>query len=101
MRLPSFTDLYYTTTGYIGNPHLKPEKATTYRLRGSYEKSGWRTSAEVYFRDGRDIIDWVQKSADSEWESLQLTRLRTLGVECTGGYYGKGVLRQATLSYAL
>lgn len=100
MRLPSFTDLYYTTTGYIGNPHLKPEKATTYRLRGSYEKSGWRTSAEVYFRDGRDIIDWVQKSADSEWESLQLTRLRTLGVEWTGGYYGKGFLRQATLSYA-
>ena len=100
MRLPSFTDLYYTTTGYIGNPHLKPEKATTYRLRSSYEKSGWRTSAEVYFRDGRDIIDWVQKSADSEWESLQLTRLRTLGVEWTGGYYGKGFLRQATLSYA-
>ena len=100
MRLPPFTDLYYTTTGYIGNPHLKPEKATTYRLRSSYEKSGWRTSAEVYFRDGRDIIDWVQKSADSEWESLQLTRLRTLGVEWTGGYYGKGFLRQATLSYA-
>ena len=100
MRLPSFTDLYYTTTGYIGNPYLKPERATTYRVRGSYERGRWRTSAEVYFRDGRDIIDWVQKSADSEWESLQLTRLRTLGVEWTGGYYGRGFLRQATLSYA-
>ena len=100
MRLPSFTDLYYTTTGYIGNPYLKPERATTYRVRGSYERGRWRTSAEVYFRDGRDIIDWGQKSADSEWESLQLTRLRTLGVEWTGGYYGRGFLRQATLSYA-
>lgn len=99
MRLPTFTDLYYTATGYISNPNLKPEKATTYRLRATYQKKNWRTAAEVYYRDGRDIIDWVQKNADSEWESQQLTRLGTLGIEWSGGYYGNGFLQQATLAY--
>lgn len=100
MRLPTFTDLYYTATGYIGNPDLRPEKATTCRLRLDFKRGHWRTDAELYYRIGRDIIDWVRPAPESEWQSQQMTSLHTFGAEWSGGYYGDGFLQQLSLAYA-
>ena len=100
MRLPTFTDLYYTAKGYVGNPDLKPERAITYRIRTGYETEHWTASAAIYYRDAGNVIDWVKASADADWESRQITRLGTLGTEISAGYRSnEGWLRRATLSY--
>ena len=99
MRLPTFTDLFYTATGYIGNPDLKPERAVTYRLRGDWTNEHWSASALVYYRDGDNIIDWVKAAADDDWESRQITELGTFGTEISAGYRSGGWLRRATISY--
>ena len=99
MRLPTFTDLFYTSTGYISNPDLKPERAITYRLRAGYETRHWSASAVVYYRDADNLIDWVKQTADADWESQQITRLGTLGSELSAGYRSEGWLRRVTLSY--
>ncbi len=99
MRLPTFTDLYYTATGYISNSSLEPESAITYRLNGSYISGGWSLSALTYIRDGSNIIDWVKASADKEWQSMQITALTTYGTELMAGYRTDGFLRSASISY--
>ena len=99
MRMPTFTDLFYTSTGYIGNPDLKPERAVTYRLRADYTKGRWSASALVYYRDADNIIDWVKATADADWESKQITELGVLGAELSAGYRSEGWLRRATVSY--
>ncbi|MEG1621741.1 MAG: TonB-dependent receptor [Alistipes sp.] len=100
MRLPTFNDLYYTAKGYKGNPDLVPEQAVTYRLSADYTRGKWAAAFRTYYRDGKDIIDWVRLSADADWESQQLTSLGTFGVEFSGGYRTeKGFLRALTLSY--
>lgn len=100
-RLPTFTDLYYTTKGYVSNPDLEPEDAMTYRFSASYELNGFRISVSPYFRQGRNIIDWVKTTADADWHSMQITSLNTAGVEASAGYASEeGVLREATLSYS-
>ena len=99
MRLPTFTDLFYTATGYISNPDLKPERAITYRLRAGYDTRHWSLSALIYYRDADNIIDWVKQQADADWESQQITELGTLGTELTAGYRSEGWLRSVTLSY--
>ena len=38
MRLPTFTDLYYTSPAQINNLDLTPEHAVTYRLGVDYLK---------------------------------------------------------------
>lgn len=99
MRLPTFTDLYYTTVNYVSDPYLKPEQAITYRLAADYARGRWRLSALTYYRSGRNIIDWVQQPAEEVWHSMQITDLGTFGVEFSGTYRTPGFLRQATLSY--
>ncbi|MCH5330000.1 MAG: TonB-dependent receptor plug domain-containing protein [Alistipes sp.] len=100
MRLPTFTDLFYTATGYKSNPDLKPERAITYRLRASYDGSEhWTASALVYWRSADNIIDWVKPTPEADWESRQITELGTLGAEISAGYRSDGWLRKATLSY--
>lgn len=103
MRLPTFTDLYYSSPAQVNNLDLVPEHAITYRLRAAYARGAWSVAASAFYRDGRDIIDWVWH-ADGEyagkWHSEQTNSLSTLGAEITGGYTSdKGVLRQATISY--
>ena len=108
MRLPTFTDLYYSSPAQINNLDLVPEKAVTVRAGARYAKGRWSASATGYYRAGRDIIDWVWHPDDDpvpewrgKWHSEQTSELDTYGVELTGGYASsEGFLRRATLSYA-
>ena len=108
MRLPTFTDLYYSSPAQINNLDLTPERAVTYRIGASYLKRCWNISGQLYYRLGRDIIDWVWYEDSDEspaawrgkWHSEQSSRLNTFGAELSGGYaVSEGFLRRVTLSY--
>jgi len=101
MRLPTFTDLYYTSPAQINNLNLTPEKAVTYLFDAGYMKNSWRLSLQTYYRAGRDIIDWVwREDMGDKWHSEQTSRLDTYGIELSGGYtVADGFLRRVTLSY--
>lgn len=102
MRLPTFTDLYYSSPAQVNNENLIPEHAVTYRFEADYLKNSFRYSAAVYYRSGRDIIDWVLRDdIDGKWHSEQSSRLGTFGFELAGGYASQeGFLRQMSVSYA-
>ena len=100
MRLPTFTDLYYTATGYKSNPDLVPEQAVSCRIGIDYDRGPWSVSLKGYYRNGRDIIDWVRPSAEAYWESMQITSLDTFGTEIVAAYHlGKGFLRRVSFAY--
>lgn len=108
MRLPTFTDLYYSSPAQINNLALGPEKAVAVRLGAEYARGRWFASASGYYRAGRHIIDWVWHPDDDpveewrgRWHSEQSSALDTYGVEIAAGYASSaGVLRRLTLSYA-
>ncbi|HYQ58953.1 MAG TPA: TonB-dependent receptor, partial [Draconibacterium sp.] len=82
LRMPTFTDLYYKGPTNIGNPDLKPEKSAT--LEGGLKlNSGWiRGHAVLFYRHGKDIIDWVKGDPTSEiWQPQNLTEINNLGTE--------------------
>lgn len=101
MRLPTFTDLYYTSPAQINNLDLTPERTVTYLFDAGYVKNSWRLSLQTYYRAGRDIIDWVwREDMGDKWHSEQTSRLDTYGIELSGGYtVADGFLRRVTLSY--
>lgn len=108
MRLPTFTDLYYTSPAQVNNLDLRPERAVTWRLGAAWQRGAWNASAVTYYRAGREVIDWVWHADDDEveawrgkWHSEQTSALDTWGMELSGGYVAqRGFLRRATLSYA-
>ncbi len=108
MRLPTFTDLYYSSPAQINNLDLVPEKAVTLRLGVDYARGPWSASVLGYYRAGRDLVDWVWHPDDDpveawrgKWHSEQTSSLDTYGVEIAAGYVSPdGFLHRATLSYA-
>ncbi|MGM9735938.1 MAG: TonB-dependent receptor plug domain-containing protein [Candidatus Cryptobacteroides sp.] len=108
MRLPTFTDLYYTSAAQVNNLDLVPEKAITYSIGADYASGPWNVGLYAYFRDTRDRIAWVWRDEltvgenryTSVWHSEQITRMYSCGVEASGGYRSdKGFLRTLTVSY--
>ncbi len=103
MRLPTFTELYYSKSGYYEpNPASQPEQATTYLLSTSYQRGAWSTLAQVYYRAGRNIIDWTQSAEEQGttlWVSRQFTELGTFGVELSGSYTPDCFVRRVSASY--
>ncbi len=104
MRLPTFTDLYYANATRIADENLLPESATTYRLSSSFSRGAFSTSAQIYLREGKNIIDWSQSEQEREenpdiYYSRQITSLSTFGVEWSGVYAPKGFVEQVSLSY--
>lgn len=99
MRLPTFTDLYYTTATHIANYDLKPETAITYQATVEYKYKGFFGSITPYFRQGQNLIDWIKLPDAEKWESQQITELNTLGLEVLVGYRSRGVLQNISLGY--
>lgn len=80
MRLPSFTDLFYQGPQNVGNPDLEPEYATTFESGVNYIKPGVSGRAFLFYRIGRETIDWVWED-DERWHTRNITDLNTFGGE--------------------
>ena len=59
LRMPTFTDLYYSGTNIEGNSDLKPEKTTDWQLGGKYQAKGFSIEAQAFISHKKDMIDWV------------------------------------------
>lgn len=100
MRLPTFTDLYYTAPGHRGNPDLQPEKALTAKAGAVFAPGRFVFAATGFYRRGLNVIDWVRDAADAPWCSTQMTQLDTWGGDLRAEYRSEGLLRGATLLYS-
>ncbi len=82
LRMPTFTDLYYDGPSNIGNPDLKPEKSATLEGGLKLRTKLVRGHAVIFYRHGKDIIDWVKEDPTSEtWQPQNLTEINNLGTE--------------------
>jgi iron complex outermembrane receptor protein len=80
-RMPTFTDLYYTTATHSANERLKSERSESIDLGIKYDHPFVSISLTGYLMWGRDIIDWVREAGEEKWASWNLTALDKQGVE--------------------
>jgi len=80
-RMPTFTDLYYTTETHTANEQLKPESSESFDLGVKYNHPFLSAYLTGYLMRGSDIIDWVRASANDKWASWNLTEVDKLGLE--------------------
>ena len=59
LRMPTFTDLYYSGTNIVGTKDLKPEKTNDVSLGTRYRTEGWKIEASAFYSHKTDMIDWV------------------------------------------
>ena len=81
LRMPSFTDLYYSGPTNVGNPELKPERSATVEGGAKWNQEFIDGHWVVFYRKGRDIIDWTKETTEDLWQPRNITRLNSLGSE--------------------
>ncbi len=81
LRMPTFTDLYYNGPTNIGNPHLKPERSATIEGGAKLNSRFVKGHLVLFYRQGKDIIDWVKTTNDDVWQPQNLTQVNNLGSE--------------------
>ena len=81
LRMPTFTDLYYSGPTNIGNPYLKPERSATFEGGVKVNKKFVQAHFAIFYRKGVDVIDWVKMESDEVWQSQNLTQLRSAGTD--------------------
>ena len=83
LRMPSFTELYYSVGGHKADKYLKPEELHAVEGGIKYNNRWLSAKASVFHHHQRNTIDWVRdtREADAPWQSVNLTRINTLGFE--------------------
>ncbi len=87
MRLPSFTDLYYSGPSNIGNPDLVAESQWTYQGGFRYAKSVFVFNANIFENRAENSIDWVRKNDSIKWQPINITNVKTFGFELAFSVY--------------
>jgi len=80
-RMPTFTELYYTTATHIGNTDLEAEQSEAFEVGLKYTHPVVRGNAAAFQMKGKNMIDWIKTSPDALWESRNYTQLNKEGFE--------------------
>ncbi|WP_372933001.1 TonB-dependent receptor plug domain-containing protein [Mariniphaga sediminis] len=88
LRMPTFTDLYYSGPTNIGNPDLKPERSQIWEGGIKWNTPFFKGHLTGFFNQGRNIIDWVKSDGDQElWQSMNHTTINSRGIEINLQYF--------------
>ena len=96
LRMPTFTDLFYSDPTSIGNPYLKPETAVTYESGLKYNSSAFRGHAGYFYRAGKNMIDWVRESEAEKFKAKNLAIVNASGFEASAEIFPGKLSKKAT-----
>ncbi|MCI5581446.1 MAG: TonB-dependent receptor [Phocaeicola plebeius] len=86
LRMPTFTELYYSVEGYKADKYLKPEEMQAFEVGLKYLTPGVRGTLSFYHHHGTNTIDWIKdlsQGEDAPWRSVNYTTVNTLGLEAS------------------
>ena len=104
LRMPTFTDLYYSGVNIEGNSELKPERTSDLQVGARKTGRGYIFERSLFYSHKTDMIDWVTFSNDGIFHSVNF-RQNNWGAE-TGitllpqEWAEKSPIRKISIKYA-
>jgi iron complex outermembrane receptor protein len=80
-RIPSYTELYYTSPTSDGNPNLLHEETTDYEIGVNSRQSYYDVRVSLFYKEGKNLIDWVRQLSTDPWMAENITKINTSGAE--------------------
>lgn len=89
MRMPTFTDLYYSGANIVGNSDLDPERALDYSLGVRRRNEFFETGVTLFGSHKTDMIDWVILASEPDGKTYRSGNfaMETLGCETDFALY--------------
>jgi iron complex outermembrane receptor protein len=103
-RIPTFTELYYSSPVNVGNKDLQSEVSLSYELGANYLFGAHRISSAVFRRLEDHLIDWILNPENNVWYAQNLSKAVTNGFELgwqinTGYIFSKTPITNIHLNY--
>ena len=86
LRMPTFTELYYSVGGHKADKYLKPEEMQAVEIGVKFLRPGIRGTLSLYRYHGTDMIDWIKdisQGDDAPWQSVNHAVINTMGAEAS------------------
>jgi len=80
-RIPTYTDLYFSSPITEGNINLSPEKALAEEIGMKFNSKNLTANIALFYRDAKDLIDYVKTNEADKWRAENLAQVTTKGVE--------------------
>jgi iron complex outermembrane receptor protein len=82
LRMPTFTDLFYSGSTNVGNQRLKPEEASTIETGIIFFGKGVKGHLNGFYRKGKNLIDWGRTIGEnSKYTTSNINRITVRGLE--------------------
>ncbi|WP_147677095.1 TonB-dependent receptor plug domain-containing protein [Algibacter pacificus] len=86
-RVPTYTDLFYTSPDTAGNPDLEVEEAFAQEIGIKYFSPRFSGSVAIYNRDAQNLIDFIRpNTTETVYTATNITDVNTKGVEVDAAY---------------
>ena len=110
LRMPSFTELFYSVGGHKADKHLKPEELSALEAGLKYNAHGISGKTSIFYNQQKNLIDWISDgtldaNGSPLWKSVNFGRINVVGVEaslsfdCHNLMPSQRFLKQFRLSY--
>lgn len=88
LRMPSFTELFYSVGGHKANKHLRPEELSALETGIKYNTAHIIGKASIFYNHQKNLIDWISDGTLDEngavlWKSVNFGKINTLGIEAS------------------
>lgn len=95
MRIPTFTDLYYSGANIEGNSNLRPEKTSDFQIGARKTGRGYTAEAQIFFSHKTNMIDWVtyKEASDDIFHSVNF-RKNSWGAEINAALLPRELLSE-------
>jgi len=86
LRMPSFTELFYSVGGHKADKHLKPEELSALEAGVKYNTRGIIGKASFFYHNQKNLIDWISDgtldaNGSTLWKSVNFGRINLIGAE--------------------
>ena len=98
-RVPTFTDLYYTSGTEQGSADLKPESAVSTEIGYQFKQNNFLVKTSFFTRDSNNLIDWAKDTPASKWVATNIGKVSLKGVEVEVKQEFFGFFKSYTLGY--
>ena len=88
LRMPSFTELFYSVGGHKADKHLKPEELSALEAGLKYNAHGVSGKTSIFYNHQKNLIDWISDgtldaNGSPLWKSVNFGRINVVGVEAS------------------
>lgn len=92
VRIPTYTELYYSDPVHRSNPYLSPETGLSGALSLEFRRQKWDGGLKAFLSRADNLIEWEMKPGESVWTSVNLRKGSYYGADVRIGYEEKPVL---------